>query len=110
MSAQDRFERLTRQLGERLQGASQAPGDIQRNVQGVLRGAMERMEIVSREDFDIMMDVLTRTRERVEALEEQVSALENAMHSEQAAQPASPSTPETPAEDDVDGSADGAKP
>jgi len=87
MSAQDRFERLAKQLGDKLQGASQAPGDIQRNIQGVLRGAMERMEIVSREDFDIMMEVLTRTRERVEALEEQVAALENTIRSEQAAQP-----------------------
>ncbi|WP_110669467.1 accessory factor UbiK family protein [Salinicola halophilus] len=103
MSAQDRFERLAKQLGDRLQGASGAPGDIQRNVQGVLRGAMERMEIVSREDFDIMMEVLQRTRERVEALEEQVSALENTIQSERAAQPAPP----TPVHDDLDGSSDG---
>lgn len=108
MSAQDRFERLTRQLGDRLHGASQAPGDIQRNVQGVLRGALERMEIVSREDFDIMMEVLQRTRERVEALEEQVAALENTLQSEQASQPKV--EPHVPPADDVDGSADGTKP
>lgn len=109
MSAQDRFERLAKQLSDKLQGASQAPGDIQRNVQGVLRGAMERMEIVSREDFDIMMEVLQRTRERVEALEEQVAALENTIRSEQAVQPGATSQ-KTPPEDDVDGSANGEKP
>lgn len=108
MSTQDRFERLAKQLGDKLHGASQAPGDIQRNVQSVLRGAMERMEIVSREDFDIMMEVLQRTRERVEALEEQVSALENTLHSEQAAQPKV--EPQTPPADDVDGSAHGKRP
>ncbi|MGM8852179.1 accessory factor UbiK family protein [Salinicola sp. V024] len=108
MSAQDRFERLTKQLGDKLHGASQAPGDIQRNMQGVLRGAIERMEIVSREDFDIMMEVLQRTRERVEALEEQVAALENTLQSEQAAQPRV--EPVTPPADDVDGSAHGKKP
>ncbi|WFF41012.1 accessory factor UbiK family protein [Salinicola endophyticus] len=106
MSTHDRFERLAKQLGDKLQGASQAPGDIQRNVQGVLRGAMERMDIVSREDFDIMMDVLTRTRERVEALETQVAALENALHSERASQPDTAAL----AEDDTDGSRDGAQP
>ncbi|MCE3027764.1 accessory factor UbiK family protein [Salinicola sp. DM10] len=105
MSTHDRFERLAKQIGDKLQGASQAPGDIQRNVQGVLRGAMERMDIVSREDFDIMMDVLTRTRERVEALEAQVAALENALHSECASQPDT-----TLAEDDTDGSRDGVQP
>lgn len=108
MSTQDRFERLAKQLGDKLHGASQAPGDIQRNVQSVLRGAMERMEIVSREDFDIMMEVLQRTRERVEALEEQVAALENTLQSEQAAQPKV--EPHTPPADDVDGSAHGKRP
>ncbi|WP_106418876.1 accessory factor UbiK family protein [Salinicola tamaricis] len=105
MSTHDRFERLAKQIGDKLQGASQAPGDIQRNVQGVLRGAMERMDIVSREDFDIMMDVLTRTRERVEALEAQVAALENALHSQRASQPDT-----ALAEDDTDGSRDGVQP
>ncbi|WP_353980682.1 accessory factor UbiK family protein [Salinicola endophyticus] len=105
MSTHDRFERLAKQIGDKLQGASQAPGDIQRNVQGVLRGAMERMDIVSREDFDIMMDVLTRTRERVEALEAQVAALENALYSERASQPDA-----ALAEDDTDGSGDGVQP
>lgn len=108
MSAQDRFERLTKQLGDKLHGASQAPGDIQRNMQGVLRGAIERMEIVSREDFDIMMEVLQRTRERVEALEEQVVALENTLQSEKAAQPKV--EPASPPADDVDGSAHGTQP
>lgn len=108
MSAQDRFERLTKQLGDKLHDASQAPGDIQRNMQGVLRGAMERMEIVSREDFDIMMEVLQRTRERVEALEEQVAALENTLQSEQAAQPRV--EPKTPPVDDTDGGAHGTRP
>lgn len=75
----DRLSRLAQQLGERLQGASHAPEELQRGVQQVLRGAFDRMELVSREDFDILMDVLQRTRARVEALEKQVTALEAAL-------------------------------
>jgi hypothetical protein len=45
-------------------------------VQQVVRGAFDRLELVSREDFDILMDVLQRTRSRVEALERQVANLE----------------------------------
>ncbi|BBI65015.1 hypothetical protein HSBAA_63210 [Vreelandella sulfidaeris] len=41
-----------------------------------MRGAFDRLELVSREDFDILMDVLQRTRSRVEALERQVATLE----------------------------------
>ncbi|WP_261389607.1 accessory factor UbiK family protein [Halomonas denitrificans] len=77
MISQDRISRLAQQIGERLQGASQAPEDIQKGVQQVVRGAFDRLELVSREDFDILMDVLQRTRSRVEALEKQVAALES---------------------------------
>lgn len=79
MAPQDRISRLAQQIGDRLQNASQAPEDIQKGVQQVVRGAFDRLELVSREDFDILMDVLQRTRSRVEALEKQVANLEAAV-------------------------------
>ncbi|MFG6176188.1 accessory factor UbiK family protein [Halomonas sp. THAF12] len=79
MVNQDRIGRLAQQIGERLQGASQAPEEVQKGIQQVVRGAFDRLELVSREDFDILMDVLQRTRGRVEALEKQVAALEEAL-------------------------------
>ncbi|MBD3895383.1 accessory factor UbiK family protein [Halomonas sp. ML-15] len=84
MSHQDPFSRLARELGERLQGASQAPEEIQKGVQQVMRGACERLELVSREDFDILMDVLQRTRSRVEALEARVATLEATLNEDAA--------------------------
>ncbi|CBV40984.1 accessory factor UbiK family protein [Halomonas elongata] len=85
MVSQDRISRLAQQIGERLQGASQAPEDVQKGVQQVVKGAFDRLELVSREDFDILMDVLQRTRGRVEALEKQVAALEEALDASAAA-------------------------
>ncbi|CAM3485233.1 accessory factor UbiK family protein [Halomonas lysinitropha] len=79
MVSQDRISRLAQQIGDRLQGASQAPEEVQKGVQQVVKGAFDRLELVSREDFDILMDVLQRTRARVEALEVQVAALEEAL-------------------------------
>ncbi|MCE8035376.1 MAG: accessory factor UbiK family protein [Halomonas sp.] len=79
MANQDPISRLAQQLGERLQGAAQAPEEFQKGVQQIVRGAFDRLELVSREDFDILMDVLQRTRIRVEALEQQVAALEQAL-------------------------------
>ncbi|MGC3873913.1 accessory factor UbiK family protein [Halomonas sp. GXIMD04776] len=76
MAGNDPISRLAQQVGERLQNASHAPEEIQRSVQGAMRSAFERMELVTREDFDILMDVLQRTRSRVEALEKQVATLE----------------------------------
>ncbi|GEK73740.1 MULTISPECIES: accessory factor UbiK family protein [Halomonas] len=84
MVSQDRIGRLAQQIGERLQGASQAPEDVQKGIQQVVRGAFDRLELVSREDFDILMDVLQRTRGRVEALEKQVAALEEALDANRA--------------------------
>ncbi|MCS2607961.1 accessory factor UbiK family protein [Halomonas dongshanensis] len=83
MAPQDRISRLAQQIGDRLQNASQAPEEIQKGVQQVVRGAFDRLELVSREDFDILMDVLQRTRARVEALEAQVAKLEAAIDTPQ---------------------------
>lgn len=79
MVSQERISRLAQQIGDRLQGASQAPEEVQKGVQQVVKGAFDRLELVSREDFDILMDVMQRTRMRVEALETQVAALEAAL-------------------------------
>lgn len=75
----DRFGRLARELGERLQDVSHAPEELQKGVNQIVRGACDRLELVSREDFDILMEVLQRTRGRVEALEARVDALEAAL-------------------------------
>jgi len=37
----------------------------------------QRMDLVTREEFDIQSKVLARTREKLEALEAKVAALEN---------------------------------
>ncbi|SNY97692.1 accessory factor UbiK family protein [Halomonas sp. hl-4] len=95
MAPQDRISRLAQQIGDRLQNASQAPEDIQKGVHQVVRGAFDRLELVSREDFDILMDVLQRTRSRVEALERQVASLEAAVDA-QAADASTPIEAEAP--------------
>ncbi|MDI5932568.1 accessory factor UbiK family protein [Halomonas kalidii] len=89
MVSHDRISRLAQQIGDRLQGASQAPEEVQKGIQQVVRGAFDRLELVSREDFDILMDVLQRTRARVEALETQVAALEEALDARRTTGPGS---------------------
>ncbi|MCF6218224.1 MAG: accessory factor UbiK family protein [Gammaproteobacteria bacterium] len=50
--------------------------DIEKSVQGVLQSAFSRMELVTREEFDVQSEVLSRTRSKLELLEKQVAALE----------------------------------
>lgn len=50
--------------------------DLQKNVRAALQGAFARLDLVTREEFDVQAQVLARTREKLEALEAQVAALE----------------------------------
>ncbi|MDQ5941585.1 MAG: ubiquinone biosynthesis accessory factor UbiK, partial [Pseudomonadota bacterium] len=46
------------------------------NVQAVLASIFEKMDLVTREEFDIQSQLLARTREKLTALEARVSELE----------------------------------
>ena len=53
--------------------------DVQRNVHAVLSSALQRMDLVTREEFDAQAALLARTRERLDALQARVDALERAL-------------------------------
>jgi hypothetical protein len=50
--------------------------DLEKNFHSLLSAAFERMELVTREEFDVQRKVLERTREKLAGLEVQVTALE----------------------------------
>lgn len=50
--------------------------DIEKNVRVMLGGAFSRLDLVTREEFDIQQEVLQRTREKLTALEAKVAELE----------------------------------
>ena len=52
--------------------------DLDQNLKAFLTGAFARMDLVTREEFDIQRAVLERTRARLEALEAEVARLERA--------------------------------
>jgi BMFP domain-containing protein YqiC len=53
--------------------------DVQRNLQAALSGALQRMDLVTREEFDAQAALLAPPRERLEALQARVDALERAL-------------------------------
>ncbi|HHQ41345.1 MAG TPA: accessory factor UbiK family protein [Chromatiales bacterium] len=59
-------------------GAEVLREDLERNLHAALRAALARLDLVTREEFDAQARVLARTRERLEALERRVAALEAA--------------------------------
>ncbi|WP_018871730.1 accessory factor UbiK family protein [Thioalkalivibrio sp. ALJ16] len=50
--------------------------DIQRQVRSSLQSGFERMDLVTREDFDVQVALLERTRERLAELEARIAVLE----------------------------------
>ena len=50
--------------------------EIEKNIRAMLNQGFQKMDLVPREEFDLQSKVLAKTREKLEALEEKVSALE----------------------------------
>ena len=56
---------------------AQSPAaDLEKNVRALLSSFLARLDLVTREEFDIQRQVLLRTREKLAQLEAHVSALE----------------------------------
>lgn len=51
--------------------------DAQKNLKAMLTQAFTRMDLVTREEFDIQAQVLARTREKLTALEARLADIEN---------------------------------
>jgi hypothetical protein len=50
--------------------------DIENNVHSLLQAGLSKMNLVTREEFDVQSAVLQRTREKLEALEKQMVQLQ----------------------------------
>lgn len=71
------FDDLSRRIADGLpRGLQDLQGDMQRNLRSGLEAALRQMNLVSRDEFEIQQAVLQRTREKLEALEARVAALE----------------------------------
>jgi BMFP domain-containing protein YqiC len=50
--------------------------DMEKNINALIQGAFTKMELVSREEFDVQAEVLRNTREKLEKLEAKLAELE----------------------------------
>lgn len=69
------FKQVTQTLPKGLLSLHQ---DLEKNLRIALESALRRMNLVTREEFEVQSAVLERTRARLEALEAQVANLEAA--------------------------------
>ena len=57
--------------------------DIEKNLRATLNASFSKMDLVTREEFDIQASLLSRTREKLEGLQEKLSALEAQLEKKQ---------------------------
>ena len=70
---------LARRLGGLLPPSlREGREELQENFKAVLQSGLAKLDLVTREEFDIQAQVLARTREKLKALEARVDALEKA--------------------------------
>lgn len=68
---------IARKLADSLpEGLRHAREDAERNFREALQGALSRLDLVTREEFDAQADVLARARARLEELEQRIAELE----------------------------------
>ena len=76
MIAKKILEEISSKLGDTI---AQSPAkDIEKNVKSLIGSAFNRMDLVTREEFDIQQQVLIKTRELLTQLEQRVEVLEAA--------------------------------
>ncbi|KAF0279572.1 MULTISPECIES: ubiquinone biosynthesis accessory factor UbiK [Spiribacter] len=79
---------MAKRFSENLpSGLRDFQAEVEKNARVALQSTFSRMELVTREEFDAQAKVLARTRERLEAMEARVAALEGTPATGEAAQP-----------------------
>jgi hypothetical protein len=73
--------RLIDDLAQRLAGSvpesvAALRRDLEQNFKGVLAGGLAKLDLVTREEFDVQTAVLKRTRAKLTALEKRLAELE----------------------------------
>ncbi|MBK7015713.1 MAG: accessory factor UbiK family protein [Sulfuritalea sp.] len=61
--------------------ASTPAADVEKNLRAALAGLFARLDLVTREEFDVQREVLARTRAKLQALESRIAELEAAQAS-----------------------------
>ena len=74
------LDELARQLADAVPQNLRVLGeDLERNFKSLLHAGLERMELVTREEFDVQAAVLQRTREKLETMEARLGELEKSL-------------------------------
>ena len=76
------IDELTQRLSRALpEGAGAFQEDVEKNIRSTLQSAFRKMDLVTREEFEVQRTLLVRSREKLERLEAEIRALEERLGS-----------------------------
>jgi len=71
-----KLEEIAQQVANALPpGLKNVADEVENKTKQVLQGQLNKLDVVSREEFDVQTQVLLKTREKLVALEKQVAEL-----------------------------------
>ena len=72
------IENLAKKLADSVpEGLRSVGADLEENFRAVLRASLAKLDLVTREQFEVQEAVLARTREKLEGLEKRLEELES---------------------------------
>ncbi len=78
MENKNTFDDLAKKITGLLPGnVQQIQQDLESNIKALLQSSLSKMNLVSREEFDVQSALLARTREKLDQLEKQLAEIEN---------------------------------
>jgi BMFP domain-containing protein YqiC len=73
----DSVESIARKLADAVpEGLRSIREDLEKNFRSVLRSSLSKLDLVTRDEFEVQEAVLAKTREKLEALEARLKELE----------------------------------
>lgn len=73
----DSIENLARKLADSVpESLRSVRDDLEENFRSVLRSGISKLDLVTREEFEVQQAVLARTREKLEALEKRLQEID----------------------------------
>ncbi|CAH0542047.1 ubiquinone biosynthesis accessory factor UbiK [Vibrio marisflavi] len=72
-----KLEQIAKQIQDSMpQPVKDLGTDVEQKVRQVIQGQLNKLDVVSREEFDVQTQVLMRTRQKLTEMEQKLSELE----------------------------------
>lgn len=73
----EKIDEIAQRIGDLLpESANKVSGEIEKTLKSGLQGVVQKMDLVTREEYEVQLEILKRTREKLSLLEARLETLE----------------------------------